>query len=114
MHARGVVAYRGAMTNEATTRPARPTWSERLGRITETIRSLPKPVRVVAVASVGGVVLVAGVAMLVLPGPGILAILAGLAILATEFVWARRVLERSKAAAKAGVDKGRDALQRRR
>ncbi|NNH07235.1 PGPGW domain-containing protein [Cellulomonas fimi] len=98
-------------TNEAT--PAAG-WSRRLGRVTAAVRGLPRPVRVIAVASVGGTVVLAGVAMLVLPGPGILAILAGLAILATEFVWARRMLERSKAAAKAGVDKGRDALQRRR
>lgn len=114
MRGHGRVAYRAEMTNEATPRPARPTWSDRLAGITAAIRSLPRPVRVVAVASVGGTVLLAGVAMLVLPGPGIVAILAGLAILATEFVWARRVLDRSKAAAKAGVDKGKDVLQRRR
>jgi len=30
--------------------------------------------------------------MLVLPGPGILVIIVGLAILATEFVWAERLL----------------------
>jgi hypothetical protein len=32
------------------------------------------------------------VAMLVLPGPGVLVIIAGLAILATEYVWAQRLL----------------------
>jgi uncharacterized protein (TIGR02611 family) len=44
----------------------------------------------------GGVVLVAGIAMLLLPGPGWLTIAAGLAILATEFVWARRMLDQLK------------------
>ncbi|MDP9023222.1 MAG: PGPGW domain-containing protein [Actinomycetota bacterium] len=42
---------------------------------------------------VGSVVLVAGIAMIVLPGPAILAIPAGLAILATQFRWARKVLD---------------------
>ena len=37
-----------------------------------------------------------GVAMLVLPGPGILVIAAGLAILATEFLWARHALRKAK------------------
>jgi riboflavin biosynthesis pyrimidine reductase len=40
---------------------------------------------------VGASLLIAGVAMLVLPGPGIVTILAGLTVLATEFHWARRV-----------------------
>ena len=43
---------------------------------------------------VGGTVLVVGVAMVVLPGPAFVVIPAGLAILATEFVWARRLLVR--------------------
>jgi tellurite resistance protein TerC len=43
---------------------------------------------------VGGTVLVVGVAMIVLPGPAFVVIPAGLAILATEFVWARRLLVR--------------------
>lgn len=41
--------------------------------------------------------LVLGLALLVLPGPAFLVIPAGLAILATEFVWARRWLRKSKA-----------------
>jgi tellurite resistance protein TerC len=41
----------------------------------------------------GGVLLLAGVAMLVLPGPGILVIIAGLAVLATEYAWAKRPLD---------------------
>ena len=43
---------------------------------------------------VGGSVLVVGVAMIVLPGPAFVVIPTGLAILATEFVWARRLLRR--------------------
>jgi len=41
------------------------------------------------IAIVGGVVVLAGVAMLVLPGPGVLTIAAGLALLALEFQAAR-------------------------
>ena len=38
----------------------------------------------------GGAVLLVGMALLVLPGPAFVVIPAGLAILATEFEWARR------------------------
>jgi uncharacterized protein (TIGR02611 family) len=49
------------------------------------------------VVLVVGLTLVAvGVALLVLPGPGILVIIAGLAVLASEFVWARRLLARAR------------------
>ena len=41
---------------------------------------------------VGGAVLLVGVVMFFTPGPAILVIPAGLAILATEFAWARKVL----------------------
>lgn len=44
------------------------------------------------VAILGGALLLAGVAMLVLPGPAVVVIPAALAILAIEFLWARRSL----------------------
>ena len=44
------------------------------------------------VAALGGALLIAGVAMLVLPGPAVVVIPAALAILAVEFLWARRWL----------------------
>jgi uncharacterized protein (TIGR02611 family) len=43
----------------------------------------------------GFVVLGAGVAMLVLPGPAFVVIPVGLAILSLEFTWAERLLERA-------------------
>ena len=49
----------------------------------------------VVVAIFGFLVVLAGVAMLVLPGPGLLVIAIGLGILALEFVWAERLLERT-------------------
>jgi hypothetical protein len=44
-----------------------------------------KQVKRVTIAVLGGVVLLVGVALLVLPGPGLLLVLAGLLILASEF-----------------------------
>lgn len=49
-----------------------------------------------AVAVIGGTAVVLGALLLVLPGPGWLLIFAGLAILGTEFVWARRLLQRAR------------------
>ena len=46
----------------------------------------------VGVTVAGPLVVLAGFAMLVLPGPGLLAIAAGLALLALEYEWARRAL----------------------
>jgi tellurite resistance protein TerC len=40
----------------------------------------------------GFTVLAAGIAMIVLPGPAIVVIPVGLAVLATEFIWARKLL----------------------
>ncbi|MGO3834698.1 PGPGW domain-containing protein [Leucobacter sp. UCMA 4100] len=48
----------------------------------------------ITVAVIGGVVILAGIAMLVLPGPGWLTIFLGLAILGSEFAWARNALTR--------------------
>lgn len=45
---------------------------------------------------VGGTVLAVGVAMIVLPGPAFVVIPVGLGILATEFVWAQRLLSKIK------------------
>lgn len=45
----------------------------------------------------GTVLLIGGVAMLVLPGPGIAAIFVGITFLSHEFHWARRVREWMKA-----------------
>jgi uncharacterized protein (TIGR02611 family) len=46
------------------------------------------------IAAVGAAVILGGLAMLVLPGPGLVVIFLGLAILATEFLWAKHLLHR--------------------
>ncbi|MFI0483360.1 PGPGW domain-containing protein [Actinomadura sp. 9N215] len=63
------------------------------------------PVRLLrkaAVAVAGTAMIVAGVVMLVLPGPGVVAILAGLGLLGTEFPTARRISRRVNGWARAG------------
>lgn len=55
---------------------------------------VPSPLRRVVVLIAGGAVLLAGLVMLVTPGPGLVVILVGLAMLASEFPWARRLLTR--------------------
>jgi uncharacterized protein (TIGR02611 family) len=52
--------------------------------------------RKVVVAVIGVSVLVIGIALILLPGPAVLVIPLGLAILGTEFLWARRLLRRVK------------------
>jgi len=61
-----------------------------------------KSVRRVVVTLVGAAVVVVGLALMPLPGPGLLIVAVGLAILATEYAWARRLLDRTR-------DKARDA-----
>jgi len=53
---------------------------------------------------IGGTVLLLGIVLIFIPGPAILVIPIGLAILATEFVWARTLLENAKQKAR-GVHK---------
>jgi uncharacterized protein (TIGR02611 family) len=54
-------------------------------------RSLPQPLRRVSVLLLGMAILAAGLAMLVLPGPGLLVMGLAIAVLALEFDWARRL-----------------------
>ena len=59
----------------------------------DTVQQAKRLVKVI----VGFTLLLFGVVMLVTPGPGWVAIGFGLALLAAEFVWARRLLNRLKA-----------------
>lgn len=59
------------------------------------VNSLKQAKRIIVIV-VGFTVLVLGIVLIVLPGPATLVIPLGLAILATEFVWARRLLVRFK------------------
>ncbi len=59
----------------------------------------------IAVTVVGGLLLMAGVAMLVLPGPGMVVCAAGLALLATEYEWARRSVGWAQDRAREGIER---------
>lgn len=52
--------------------------------------------RKVAVGLLGGMLVAAGLVLMVLPGPGIAVALLGLAVLAREFSWAKRALQWSR------------------
>lgn len=64
-------------------------------KIRAQVKRLPHPVRWVVVLVLGGLFILAGLAMLVLPGPGIVFVGIGFAILAIEFTWAEVVLHRA-------------------
>lgn len=67
-------------------------WSERI-RSLWNLENI-KVVRRIIVSVVGATVLLIGIALLVLPGPAFIVIPIGLAILATEFAWARHWLKK--------------------
>ena len=87
------------MTKEQKTGKADPvaaglSWRERLNRKFHLDR---KPVvRKVVYSVIGLTVLLLGIAMMVLPGPAIVFIPLGLAILASEYAWARRIMRRGR------------------
>ena len=60
-------------------------------RLKQSWGRVPKLARQVSVVIVGTIVILAGIIMLAIPGPGWLTIFLGLAILATEFIWAKHL-----------------------
>lgn len=72
------------MEAPAIKRPRRPRWATRSPGMLALYRF--------GVALLGGLILAVGVVLIPYPGPGWLIVFAGLAILATEFHWARRLL----------------------
>jgi uncharacterized protein (TIGR02611 family) len=75
-----------------------------------TLRFIARNGRRLAVTIAGAFLVLVGLVMLVLPGPGVLVVLAGLAVLATEYVWAQRMLNYAKTRA----GQARDTVLRRR
>lgn len=67
----------------------------------EVLRFIARSSKRIAISVVGGALVVAGLAMLVLPGPGILVVALGFAVLGTEYVWAATALEHTKRTAEA-------------
>ncbi|MGH2795466.1 MAG: PGPGW domain-containing protein [Actinomycetota bacterium] len=61
----------------------------------------------VAITIIGFILVLGGIVLLPLPGPGMLIIIAGLAVLGTEYMWARRALDLAKEKARQAADKVR-------
>ena len=64
-----------------------------------------KYARRIVTAIIGTTVLLIGIILLVIPGPAVVVIPIGLAILATEFAWARRWLRIMRDSADKGAEK---------
>jgi uncharacterized protein (TIGR02611 family) len=67
-----------------------------LNPLSAIVRFIGRSGKRIAVTIAGFAVLLAGLIMMVTPGPGVLAIFAGLAILATEYAWAEHALDKAK------------------
>ena len=80
--------------HEATPQPQKPSLVERLRDQRERHRERPLVIRA-AVVVVGFTLVVAGAALLVLPGPAFAIIPIGFAILSLEFLWAERLMEKA-------------------
>lgn len=74
--------------------PPKPSLIDRLRESRDRHRARPLVVRILMIV-VGFTVLLAGLAMLVLPGPAFVVIPIGLALLSLEFAWAENLLERA-------------------
>lgn len=68
--------------------------------VTAVLNTTYRTLRKVVIAVVGFSVLIVGVIMIVTPGPAFIVIPAGLAVLAVEFAWARRLLKVARKHAK--------------
>lgn len=62
----------------------------------ETVTFIGRSAKRIAVAVVGGALVIAGIVLCFLPGPGFLVVVLGFTVLATEFAWANRALEVGK------------------
>lgn len=60
----------------------------------QAVAEIVRQARRLLVLVFGTTIVLIGIAMILLPGPAMIVIPVGLAVLATEFVWARRLLRR--------------------
>lgn len=80
----------------------------------ELLRFILRSSKRIAVLAIGLALLGAGIVMLVVPGPGLLVIIGGLAVLATEFAWAEAMLDRAKDTATKAKGAATSRFRRRR
>ncbi|MCI0451735.1 MAG: PGPGW domain-containing protein [Candidatus Latescibacteria bacterium] len=83
-------------------------------RVKQTWSVTYRTARRIVVAVIGATVVLLGIAMLVLPGPGLLTIVGGLAILGLEFAFARRWLHRMKVTTKKTVEEVKRRVRSKR
>ena len=81
-------------------------------KVGEVLRFIGRSSKRVAISLVGAAFVLGGLAMLVLPGPGILVVAIGFAILGTEYAWAAAALERTKQVAERGGQMAKGALRK--
>jgi uncharacterized protein (TIGR02611 family) len=79
--------------------------------VAATVRFVMRNGRRIAISLIGFALVLVGIVLLVLPGPGLLVIVAGLAVLGTEYVWAQRTLNYARRKAVEAKDR---ALRRPR
>ena len=103
---------RGTPKQETSPKPG-PRLRHRIRRRIRRNRTLDTTWRV-GVFVVGALFVVAGLIMFIAPGPGWLTIILGLAILATEFAWAHRILHWTKLKAQEASAKAFDPRVRKR
>ena len=65
----------------------------------------------IIVTVVGGTILVFGVILIVTPGPAVLVIPVGLAILGTEYAWARRWMRKARQMAQTAIQKTQEIIR---
>lgn len=75
--------------------------------IRRTVHLTYKAAKRIAIAIVGGTIVLLGIIMIVTPGPGLLGIAVGLAILGAEFTWARLWLRRLRESISNGMANNR-------
>jgi uncharacterized protein (TIGR02611 family) len=61
-------------------------------------------IRRAIVGLLGSTIVLVGLLLIFLPGPGALVVLLGLAVLGTEFVWARRIIRRARELGRQGQE----------
>ncbi len=103
----GIMAV-GILASIVVTRDPERLVSPLAGEMERLVRISYAQARKAVVLVIGSSILAIGIAMLVLPGPAIVLIPAGLALLAAEFAWARRWLMRVKREVAAVSDKIRN------
>lgn len=94
--------------SEETAPPSGGRWADKLAERRERYQQRGRVYRILFVLT-GAVITLAGVAMLVLPGPALVVIPIGLAMLSMQFAWAEHALEKALTHAESAQQKAKEA-----